>query len=95
MWSDFLIESCKQSVLVALVIIAAIVMGGGLQAWSLAHGPAPSPAPVQVSYQRDTPVTFSAPREALTYVSANAGFRVPGPAYLPPGYAMFSTGPPY
>jgi hypothetical protein len=36
-----LIESWKQSVLAAVVVIAAIVIGGGLQAWSLEHGPTP------------------------------------------------------
>lgn len=35
-----MIESWKQSVLVAVVVIAAVAAGAGLQAWSLDHSPA-------------------------------------------------------
>ena len=36
-----MIESWKQSVLVAFVVIAAILIGGRLQVWSLQHAATP------------------------------------------------------
>lgn len=38
-----MIESWKQSALAAVVVIVAIVTGGGLQAWSVEHGPTTTP----------------------------------------------------
>ena len=81
-------ESWKHSGLVVGVVIAAIVFGGWLQAWSLDHAPGKAPAPVLVWDHLGAPVTFAAPRDAFTYASSLAGFRVAGPTYLPPGYAL-------
>lgn len=81
-------DSWKQSVVVAVVVIAATMGGAALQAWSLHHAPEPASAPVLVWDQVGAPVTFTQPRDAMDYASSIAGFRVARPTYLPPGYSL-------
>lgn len=83
-----MIESWKQSVLVAVVLIASIAIGGALQAWSLAHAPADAAASVLVRNDSGAVLVVSTPQAALAYASSLAGFTVTAPAYLPPGYAL-------
>jgi hypothetical protein len=45
-----LIESWKQSVLAAVVVIVAIVTGVGLQAWSLEHAATPEVTGIVLSF---------------------------------------------
>ena len=89
-----MIESWKQSGLVAIVVIAAIVMGGGLQMWSLHQHPALVAQTIKVLEERPIDpgitTTFPTTLEALAYASSKAGFRVGPPAYVPPGYLLAS-----
>lgn len=41
-----------------------------------------------------TTTTFGTAQEALAYASSKAGFQIPFPAYLPPGYALTQIGVP-
>jgi hypothetical protein len=93
-----MIESWKQSALIAIGAVAAILSGGGLQAWSLAHRPAQSePASgrpeviVRVVVETSggpAMRTFTTSHDALAYASANTGVDWPDPTDSYPGYGV-------
>jgi hypothetical protein len=93
-----MIESWKQSGLIAVAVAVAILIASGLQAWSLAHRPTQS----EPTFGRPEVVvrvvveasgapamrTFTTSQDALAYASANTGVDLPDPTDSYPGYGV-------